>query len=72
VTDDRDEYEADVNDVTTVVSATTVIPTTPVTEFSDNYNGLSNVYIVSGKNVEINDMSDLPINGPTTFIVDGG
>lgn len=65
------EFKTNVNKVSDV-EVSNNIPTTPVTGFLTNYNGLSNVYVVSGKNVNVNSMSDLTIDGPTTFIVEGG
>jgi hypothetical protein len=53
-----------VTDTTTTTSAT-------VNSFSQKYNGLNNVYIVTGKNVELSSMPAL-VTGATTFIVEGG
>jgi hypothetical protein len=62
--EENDEYKQAVEDVTEVTAPTT----STVTSFTTKYNGLDNVYIVKGKNVEL---SSLPaITKSTTFIVE--
>ena len=64
---ERDIYEQSVEEITTE-TFTPALDT--VTGFSDTYNGLDNVFIVRGKNV---DLSTLPaVSKPTTYIVEGG
>ncbi len=68
IKDEKDVYEQSVSNV---VEDSTLSATSTVYSFSDKYNGLDNVYIVKGKNVEI---SSIPagITESTTFIVEWG
>ncbi len=60
--------------VANTITGSTASSTT-VNKFSttDKYNGLSNVYIIKGKNVRISDISSLPgVTEATTYIVESG